>query len=93
MADSFLFTNLNKFLHTRGLAKSANSDYKLKYITRFALANFIRINKNSSWLHCRLDVINFWIHGGLYRKLTAATNEPQQWGAPKGPPGVGAYLR
>ena len=89
MADSFLFINLNKFLRTRGLAKTANSDSKLKYITRFALANLIRIYKNSSWLHCRLDVINFWIHGGLYRKLTAATNEPQQWGVPQRPPRVG----
>ena len=30
MADSFLFINFNKILHTRGLAKSANSDYKLQ---------------------------------------------------------------
>ena len=59
MADSFLFISFNKFLRTRRLAKSANSEYKLKYITRFALANCMKIYKNNSWLYCRLDVINF----------------------------------
>ena len=92
MTNSLLVINLNKFLHTRGLAKSANSDYNLKYIIRFALVNSIRIYKKNSWNHCRLDVINFSIHGGLYWKLTAAANEPQQWGAPKGPPRVGALF-
>ena len=32
MTNSLLIINLNKFLHTRGLTKSANSDYNLKYI-------------------------------------------------------------
>ena len=84
MTNSLLVINLNKFLHTRGLAKSANSDYNLKYIIRFALVNSIRIYKKNSWNHCRLDVINFSIHGGLYWILTAAANKPLQWGAPKG---------
>jgi len=63
------------FLHTRGLAKSANSYCKSNDINRLVFVNSIRIFKNFAWHHCRLDVINFSIQSGLIRKLAAATNE------------------
>ena len=60
----------------------------LKYITRLALVNSIRISKNFAWHRCLWDVINFSIQSGFCTKLAARTNENKAYtlGGPLGAP-------
>ncbi len=60
-------------------------------INRFAVSCSMRIYKNFAWHRFRLDVINCLIQCGLFRKLIAAANEPQQWALPRDPKGWGAF--